>query len=168
MSLFKKIYYPSLLHDSLRDYFSVNKSGKLSFIYKFLLCVLLPLQSAWDIFEAYRTKIWLISVCKWQLGQLQNVLNYLYDPYSKRIFLTQSTVINVYVPVFAEDTSAFPVVFAEVTNIFCPTSGDVPLIHPMAINIPALIEADAVKYADMIATIEKIKLAGLSYTVQTF
>jgi hypothetical protein len=168
MSQYKNIYYPSLLHESLRDYFSVNKSGKLSLLYRFLLCVLLPLQAAWDIFETYRQKIWLISVCKWQLGQMQNLLNYLYDPDFKRIFLTQSTVVNIYVPVFAENTDIYVAVFAETTYIYLSTANDLPMVHPMTINIPAVISSDALKYGDLIATVEKIRLVGLTYVVQTF
>jgi hypothetical protein len=168
MSLFKSIYQPALLHESLRDYFSVNKKGIVSILYKFLLCCLMPLQTAWDDFELYRQKIWLISICKWQLGQLTNVLNYLYDPIDNSIYLTQSTVVNVYVPVFAETTAVFPTVFAETTDVFCPTISDVPMIHPMTINIPASLAADAVKYADLIATVEKIKITGLKYEIKTF
>ena len=168
MSLFKRIYYPTMLHESLRDYYCINKNGQLSFLYKFLLCVLMPLQTEWDKFELYRQKIYLISICKWQLGQLTNVLNALYDSTLNRIFLSQSTIQDVFDPVITGNAINFDPVFAESTSIFEPVILDEPRMYPMVIHIPAAIMADSINYADLISTVEKIRPLGLDYNIETF
>ena len=167
MSQFKNIYYPDLLHDSLRDYFSVNKAGNLSYLYRFILCVLWPLQTAWDSFNAYRLKTWLISQCKWQIGQLTNVLNYLYDSVSNSIYITQVSLSSDFVPVIAETTTVFAPVIAETTTVFVIPILDTSTL-PVVINIPSSLGSDTVKYQDMISTLNKIKPLGITYTTQTF
>ena len=128
----------------------------------------MPLQTEWDLFETYRQKIYLISICKWQMGQLQNLLNYFYDPISKRIYLTQATLFEVYDPVIAETTSNFDSVMTESTDINEPVITDVMGSFPMIIHIPVAIHDDTTILNDLIATVEKIKLAGLGYTIETF
>jgi hypothetical protein len=125
----------------------------------------MPLQEKWDVFEIYRKKIWIISQCRWILGQLANVLNYLYDSTYNRIFLTQSNVTNIFVPVFAEVTAVFAPEIGETTTVFCPTSGDLPKLHPMIINVPAVIYTDSVMLSDLVSTVEKIRPCGLRYTI---
>jgi hypothetical protein len=168
MSQFKNIYYPDLLHDSLRDYFSVNKAGSLSYLYKILLCILWPLQATWDSYDTYRRKTWLISQCKWQMGQLTNVLNYLYDSTNNSIYITQSVLDSVFVPVIAESSSVYATVIAETTTVFVHPITDATRGLPVIIHIPASLYADSTKAADLISTLEKIRPFCLSYTIQTF
>lgn len=168
MNKFHSIDFPQILHESLRDYFTINKAGNLSFLYRFLLCVIWPFKLVWDTFETYRAKIWLISQTKWQLGQLTNVLNYLYDSINNSIYITQSVIDFIFAPVFAETTTIFAPVFAETTDFFAPTFSDILAFHPVIIHIPASLLADTSSYSDMVATIEKIRILGLSYSIETF
>ena len=163
---FKKIYYPKFLKESLRDYLCVNRAGQLSYLYKFLLCVLMPLQTQWEDFETYRAKIWLISQCKWSIGQLTNVLNYLYDPLNNSIYISQSTIDVVFVPVFAETTKVFATVYAETTSIFAPTFDDLPKLHPAIINVPSSVYSDASIMSDLTATLVMIRPLGLKSQIE--
>ena len=168
MSKFRNIDYSKMLYEALRSYFSVNKAGELSYLYKLLTCIIWPLKLQWDSFETYRKKMWLISQCKWALGQLTNLLNYLYDPINNSIFLLQSSITLIFAPVIAETSSTFAPVIAETTTVFVPLIKDLPASVPMTVNIPASIEADTATYNDLVATIEKIRPLGLKYTIQTF
>ena len=162
---FKNVYYPSLLHENLRDYSSVNKAGQLSYLYKFLLCVLMPLQNAFDSYDIYRKKMFLISICKWQIGQLTNVLNYLYDSINNSIYITQSSIDKVFVPVFAETTHVFATVFAETTTVFAPTFSDIAKIHPMKIMVPSYTFTNTSQLSDLVASCEMIRPLGLKYEI---
>jgi hypothetical protein len=166
MNKFRSISFPTILHESLRDYFSINKAGKLSFLYKFLICILWPLKLAWDNFETYRQKIYLISICGWKLGQLTNVLNYLYDSSNNSIYITQSVIEMVFDPTFTGTTINFDPTFAGITTVFEATFSDSASIIPVIIHIPSSLFNDAGKKSDLVATIEKIRILGLKYEIQ--
>ena len=78
MTSFKKISYPKMVYESLRNYFSINTNGQLSILYRYILSIVYTLQPSFDIFDDFRNRQKLIASCKWQVGQLTNVLNYLY------------------------------------------------------------------------------------------
>ena len=166
MSVFRKIDFSQLLKESLRNFFTVNKAGKLSIMYRFCLAVIYPLQLAWNDFEAYRQKTWLISQCKWQLGQLSNVLNMLYDPINKSIYLTQAEAGAIFAPTIDYNSSIFAPVISDSSAIFAPTIDNISNIKETVINIPNTITGD--QRSDLIATIEKIRLLGLKYSINTF
>ena len=168
MSIFRTIDFSVMPHETIRDYFFINKSGKLSFIAKFLYCVIWPLKTSWDSFELYRQKIWLISQCGWILGQLQNVLNLIYEPINHNITVSQSVVPLIYAPVFAETTTIFAKVFGETTVEFSPPFTDSSNMYPCTINIPSSLHLVAVTYNDLISTIEKIRPAGIIYNISIF
>jgi hypothetical protein len=126
----------------------------------------MPIQTSWDAFEVYRAKIWLISQCKWVIGQLTNVLNYLYDSTNNSIYISQSSIDKVFVPEFTETTLVFAKVFAETTVVFAPTFDDIAKVHPMKINVPASIYTNSAVLADLVATVEKIRPLGLKYTIE--
>jgi hypothetical protein len=155
-----------MTYETLRNYFSVNKAGRLSILYKFLLACLWPLQQQWNTFELWRQKIWLISQCKWQIGQLTNVLNTLYDPISKRIFTTQAEAGYIFAPTIDYESDLFAPTIAVESTEFAPTILDSTLLRETIINIPSIISGDDSVYSDFIATIEKIRILGLLYTIQ--
>lgn len=163
MPNFKHISYGKLLYETLRSYYSVNVSGNISIMYKFLLAIIQVLQAPFDGYEIYRTKEAIIANCKWQIGQLTNVLNFLYDPTLSRIFITQSIVLPVADPTFAYNPDNFDAVFAEDPEIFERTFSDKVASTLVTINVPI-----GVNLTDLTATIEQIKLTGIPYIIQTF
>ena len=98
MLLLRKIDYSKMLYSTLGAYFSINASGLISILYKYLLCILWPLQLAFNTFDVWRHKKQLIAYCDWKIGQLINLLNYLYDPIQNRIYISQSNLTGLFVP----------------------------------------------------------------------
>lgn len=161
---FKNINYGRQLYESLRAYYAVNSSGSITGMYKFLIAILQVLQAPFDGYNAYRNKEALIASCKWQIGQLTNVLNYLYDPIQNRIFITQSTISRIDDPTFAYAPYNFDKTFSDSPPaIFERTFNDRSAITNVIINVPA-----GSNITDLIATVEQIKLSGIEYTIQTF
>lgn len=163
MPNFRHIDYGKLLYETLRAYYSVNSSGNISIMYKYLLAILQVLQAPFDGYEIYRTKEAIIANCKWQIGQLTNVLNYLYDPTLSRIFITQSVILPVADPTFAYLPDNFDTVFAEDPEIFERTFTDKAASTLVTINVPI-----GVNISDLTATVEQIKLTGIPYQIVTF
>jgi len=98
MALLKNINYSKMLYSTMGRYFAINKAGLLSRLYKYCLCLLWPYQMLFNSFDTWRRKMFLIASCNWQIGQLINLLNYLYDPTQKRIFITQAKISYLYLP----------------------------------------------------------------------
>jgi hypothetical protein len=94
MPTFKNINYPYQLIDTLRSYFAINSEGNLSILYKICLCVIYPFQGAFDGYDLFRRNMLLIANCKWQIGQVENLLNYLFDPVFGRIKILQNTGVT--------------------------------------------------------------------------
>lgn len=163
MANFRHINYGKLLYETLRAYYAVNSSGNITVMYKFLLAIVQVLQSPFDEYEIYRTKEAIIANCKWQVGQLTNVLNYLYDPALSRIFITQSAISPIDDPTFAYAPYNFDTVFAEDPEIFERTFSDRVASTLVTINVPV-----GVNISDLTATVEQIKLTGIPYQIVTF
>lgn len=164
MPNFKKIEYGRLLYETLRAYYSVNSSGDISILFKYLLACIQPLQAPFDGYDTYRTKEAIIANCKWQIGQLTNVLNYLYDNIQNRIFITQSTISRITDPTFAYAPYNFDETFSDSPPaIFERTFSDRFTITKVTINVPV-----GTNISDLTATIEQIKLIGIDYQIVTF
>lgn len=164
MPNFRKISYGPLLYETLRAYYSVNSSGELSVMYKFLLAIVQVLQGPFDVYDTYRKKEAIIANCKWQIGQLTNVLNYLYDSSLNRIFITQSEIAAISDPTFAYSPTHFDQTFADTPpEIFERTFKDRVATTLVTINVPV-----SVNLSDLTATIEQIKIEGIPYKIVTF
>ena len=150
MLQFRKIDYSKMLYESLRAYFSVNSSGQLSILYKFLFSCLYPLQPAFNNYDTFRIKKKIIAGCKWQIGQLTNVLNYFFDPDLSRIYITQSTITTLSAPVFEETTAVFAPVFSGLS-----ARSNVTFWVPSSVNM-----------SELISVIEQIKINGIPYQIQ--
>ena len=162
MLQFRIVNYGKMLYESLRAYFSINSSGNLSQLYLFLLACLYPLQPIWDNYDAFRIKKQIIANCKWQIGQLTNVLNYFFDPVSKRIAITQSVLISIDDPVFAVTPINFDPVYPETTTIFEPVFKGLYNRSNTIFSVPV-----AVDQSELISIIEQIKINGINYIIQT-
>lgn len=163
MPNFRKILYGRLLYETLRSYYSVNSTGNLSILYKYLLAIVQVMQATFDGYDAYRTKEAIIAACKWQIGQLTNVLNYLYDNTLNRIFITQSAIADVADPTFAYPPVNFDTVFAENPEVFERIFTDRVSTTLVTINVPV-----GVNVSDLTATVEQIKLTGIVYQIIEF
>jgi len=162
MLQFRNIDYSKMLYESLRAYFAVNTAGQVSIMYKFLLCCLYPLQPAFNNYDIFRIKKKIIAGCKWQIGQLTNVLNYFFDPAYKRIYISQSAVTNVSAPVFEEITAILAPVFEETTAIFAPIFSGLSARSSVTFFVP-----NTVNMSELISIIEQIKINGIPYQIST-
>jgi hypothetical protein len=163
MPNFKHINYGRVLYETLRAYYSVNSAGDMSILYRYLIAILNVLQKPFDGYELYRNKEAIIASCKWQIGQLTNVLNFLYDPTLSRIFITQSIILPIADPTFVYAPYNFDTVFAEDPAVFERTFKDRAASTLVTINVPT-----GVNISDLTATVEQIKLTGIPYQIAIF
>lgn len=163
MPLFKKLDYKALLYESLRNYFSVNSSGNISMLFKFCAGCLAPLQAPFENYDKKRIVNELIANCKWQIGQLKNVLNYLYDRTANRIFITQSITIVIADPQFEYHSVLFDSMFGENVQVNERGFYDRASQSSVSINVPLGTDINS-----LTATLEQIHLQGIPYQIITF
>lgn len=163
---FKNINYGRMLFESLRKYFAVNSDNDISIIYRYLAAFVALFQVPFETFTTFRNKEALIANCKWQIGQLTNVLNYIYDVTLSRIFITQS-VLNIiadptfqYTPIHSDGTFAMAVSINE--SGFTDRVGETIV----AINIPS--DVATASLSDLTATVNQINLSGIPYGINIF
>ena len=176
MPQFKTIRYPWMLVDTLRAYHTVNAAGQLSFMYKFCLCCIYPLQAVFNAFHIWRIHTWLVAGCKWQIGQLQNVLNMIYDSTLNRIVVVQAT--NDYVLAPNIDDSAYPTAnyiqapniddsaYPTANYIQAPNIDDATGGSGLTILVPYNIYDAPVTMSALTSDIESIRLKGIRYTIK--
>src|ERR1035437_8948808 len=160
-NIFKSVNYGKMLYETLRNYYSVNSSGELSILYKYMACFVAPMQGPFDQMDIDRIKARLIAQCEWQIGQLTNVLNYLYDTTLKRIYIGQSTVLPVSSTTFAYTAIINSFVFNEISSaggLQMRVFGDKSTVTLVAINVPS-----SVNIPEITATINQIRLQGIPY-----
>lgn len=164
MADFKNINYGRMLYEAMRNYFSVNTSGELSWLFKFCAAIVQPLQAPFDAYATARAKSHIIAQCRWQMGQLKNTLNYIYDSTLSRIYITQSVITVISDPEFAYTPVNFDGVFEETPAVINErTFNDRASTSAVIIHIPASIDLD-----DITATIEQIRVQGIPYQIETF
>ena len=165
MAKFKLISYGKMLYETLRNYYSVNSNGQMSILYRYLIAILAPLQNPFDTFNIARIKSRLIAQCKWQIGQLTNVLNFLYDATLSRIYITQSTSDPVSATTFAYPAILQAFVFNEIStaslNTQARTFADQATKSDVIVHVP-----NTVNIPDLTATLEQIKLQGIDYQIE--
>jgi hypothetical protein len=97
---FKNINYLNMLLETVRYYFTYNAQGQISILYKFCSSFTVVLQSLWGTmtdtilttFSGWRNNKLIIANCKWQIGQLTNVLNSLF---TSNILLDNTEMLTV-------------------------------------------------------------------------
>ena len=168
MANFRQISYATMLYETLRHYFTINTDQQVSILYKFLAAILAPLQQPFNDYDAFRVREAIIANCKWQIGQLTNVLNYLFDTTLKRIFITQSVITIIADPEFAYPAVLFDSLFTV------PGGGDTAVvgereffdkvsISTVTINVPTGVDLSAIT-----AVIEQIRIQGIPYQIVFF
>lgn len=163
MAQFRTINYSRQLYESLRNYFAVNAEGQVSMLYKILLCYLQVLQPYFDTYDTFRRKEYLIAQCKWQIGQLTNVLNMIYDSALLRIYITQSAPQNLQATGFAYAAKIQARGFGVPAQVQGRGFYDASNRSTVAINVPV-----ATDLVDLTATIEQIRPDGILYVINTF
>ena len=164
MAIFKKISVGKTTFETLRNYFSVNAQNTLSFLYRYVMSCLYPLQVSWYNYENYRNYALILANTKWQISNLTNVLNYLFDP-TNSITITQASYLNVYAPDFDQKSSVYAYEFDDTlttgqTQLFCEEFDDNILVNGVVINTPSSDISKNVKtFADQVV------ITGLSYTL---
>lgn len=161
-SRFRTIDYPRMLLETLRAYYSVNSDGIVNDFYRYLACIIQPLIPVFARYQSARIINAIIANCYWQIGQVTNVLNYLYDNVENRIFITQSylnpvsaSTFNVAALVNAGEFGSNPVQLRTFND-----KGDQT---PVIINIP-----NTVNLAQITATINQLILQGIIYEINVF
>lgn len=160
---FRNITYYKRLYESLRWFYSINSSDEVSILYKILAACLSPLQPAFDAYVIYRQKEFIIAQCKWQIGQLTNVLNFLYDTTLKRIYLTQSVINALADPTFFYAPINFDSDFATAPEQFERGFRDRQSETLVTINVPTSVYS-----SDLVATVEQIRMQGIPYQITQF
>ena len=159
MSIFKKIDFPFLMYEGLRNQFTINKSGFLSQLYKFCLACTYPIKSTWDFFDSFRNNIQLIANCNWQYGQLTNVLNMIYDSSLKRIYITEQHSINSFLSIFNyESLSVLPTFNFNTSTFLHEFNENYNVIGIVTISIPTSLSNSINEIA---ATVAQIKISGI-------
>jgi hypothetical protein len=164
MLQFRNIDYSKLMFESLRNYFSVNKNGLISILFKFCLACTWTLTDFFNDFDVFRKKQRLIAYCNWQTGQLTNVLNNLFDSVLLRITITQSRNIQINVPVLTgNESSVFaPVLTGNESSILAyPSYDNFNILSLVTINIPTNLWNNIYTKTDIISTIAQIKISGI-------
>jgi hypothetical protein len=165
MEKFKIILYGRMLYETLRNYYSVNYKGQMSILYKYIIAIVSPLQAPFDAFNLARIKSRLIAQCKWQMGQLTNVLNFLYDPLLTRIYIDQSVASPISATTFAYTAILQAYVFDEIStaslNTQARTFFDQATKSDVIVHVP-----DTVNIPDITATLEQIKIQGIPYQIE--
>lgn len=160
---FRHVDIGRCLYESLRAYFSVNAKGELSWLYKYCACILQPLVAPFQAYEVQRVYDGLIANSKFQIGQLTNVLNYLYDQPLNRIFITQGYFDQTVARTFSDAPILFEQTFADAPIAFAREFGDPIKFVGAIIHVPASDNVSA-----LTATVAQMALEGLSYTIVTF
>jgi hypothetical protein len=163
MARFRHIDFPAVLYETLRSYYSVNKQGQPSWLYKYCAALVQPLQGAWSQYETARAKAGLLASAKFQIGQLAAVLNYLYDAVLQRIYITQ----GFFNPTVATSTQDIPILFAtstqDVPTCFAVSTADGIPFTGAVIHVPVSLPLSQVT-----ASVAQLAIPGLEYEIVTF
>lgn len=164
MSQYRAIDYPKMLYETLRNYFSINAAGELSYLFKILLSCLWPLKISWDSFVTYRNNKLIIANTKYQVGQLINVLNYLYDPTLKRIYISQAVKALTYVPSINYESTVFaPSITYESTIQLSSITNSYNVLTAVSFCVPSDVYNTSL--SQITSTIEQIRILGLTYQI---
>lgn len=162
-SRYRRVEIGKMLYETLRAYYSVNSAGKLSWLYKYCAAILQPLVAPLAEYDIQRVYDGLIANSKFQIGQLTNVLNYLYDQPLNRIFITQGFYGQTSARNFNEHPILFERNFDETPIAFERNFGEVQKFIHAVIHVPA-----SANLSQLTATVAQMALEGIQYTIVVF
>lgn len=160
---FRDILFPEMLYETLRNYYSVDSEGQVNWLYKYCACLVQPLQAPWNTYDTVRRQNGLLANSKFQIGDLINVLNYLYDNVLNRIFITQGYYDQTVARTFTEPAIAFAETFTDTAILFAREFGDPVKFVGAIIHVPSTANVSA-----LTATVSEIAILGCPYTIVTF
>jgi hypothetical protein len=160
---FRQILIPLMLLECLRGYYSVNSSGRVNWLYKYCAALLCPLVDPVADYQSDIVTDGLIANSKFQIGQVTNVLNYLYDNVLNRIFITQGYYMQTVDTTFAYAPINTDTTFASSPTIFEREFNDPLQFVGAIIHVPVSANLSA-----LTATVAQMALAGIQYTIVTF
>ena len=160
---FRNINYRIMLFETLRKFFSVNANNTISVLFTYLTAFVQLFEPAFANFVTFRNKEQLIAQCKWQVGQLANVLNILYDSTLLRIYCTQATYNILTAPEFAYTSTTYCSDFGSTPLIFASEFGDKVNTTAFIINVPT-----SVYNSDLLATVNQIAFTGSNFIINQF
>ncbi len=160
---FRSIDIGKMLYETLRAYYSVNSAGKVNWLYKYCACLLQPLIGPLQQYETERVINGLIANSKFQIGQLTNVLNFLYDNTLNRIFITQGFFDQTVARNFNEPPILFARNFGELPIAFAKNFGEKGTLVNAIIHVPI-----SSNVSQLTATVAQMALQGLEYSIVTF
>lgn len=160
---FRNIDYSKMLYETLRNYYSINANNQPSWLYIYLSCIIQPMQLPFNAYQTFRTLEALIAQCKWQIGQLTNVLNMIFDASLKRIFITQNTLLIIADPTFPYPPDHQDSDFGTAPKIQERGFFDRSAETIVTINVPIGIDQSAIT-----AVVEQIRMQGIPYSIVFF
>ena len=160
---FRNINYGNVLYETLRGYFSLNAKGDLSILYAFCAALVAVFQPPFNNYAFFRQQQALIANCKWQIGQLTNVLNMIFDPVNKSIYITQSVILSI-----ADPTFAYPPVNQDDTFAYPPTAQERKFTDKAAQTLVTFNIPNTVSVTAITAVINQIALLGIPYAINVF
>lgn len=156
-----------MLFETLGSYDSVNSDGVLSMLYKYCFSCIYPLKQPFTDFDLWRRRTNIVVNCKWQIGHLQNTLNYLFDPVLNRIEVAQSQYSGVFVPRIVdgvESTIFAPIITEnEEPTVFLSNIYTDDVENILQIKVPVGIYNNDVLREQMIADINTIRFLGIQF-----
>lgn len=161
----RNIDYGKMLYEALRNYYSVNSSGQVSILFKYCAACVAVMQDPFDTYNTNRQTAWLVAQCAWEIGQLTNVLNFLYDPTLKRIYIDQSVSMTPAAPGFAYVTPVNAPGFAYVSGVGLRGFYNAPFTSALTFWVPAALTSILSQIA---ATIAQVAIEGITYQILTY
>jgi hypothetical protein len=161
----RSINYGRMLYEALRNYYSVTTANELSILFKYSAACVAIMQQPFDDYNTERQTAWLIAQCAWEIGQLTNVLNFLYDPSLKRIYISQSVQLSPAAPGFAYTTPENAPGFAYVSPVGARGFFNLPDRTKLTFYVPSALTSILSQIA---ATIAQVAIEGIEYQILTF
>lgn len=149
-----------MLRETLTSFFSINKAGQATWGFKFCAACLAVFITPFAAFDTFRRKMYLIAKCKFQIGQLVNVLNFLYDPVQKRITIEQAIATPQYLQMFPYAGTMWAGSFDDDPIVFLQTFNSQAAHTIVTIHVPPGLDLD-----DLTATVALIAINGIPYKI---
>ena len=187
MSGFKNIKYLSVLRETLRSYFFYNSNGEISILAKIISSFTSVLQNYWGTFtdtlqtlnpltnqptfSGWRNNKQIIANCKWQIGQLTNVLNHFFDSTLNRIYIDQSGYLAPFIPDFNGDPNTLTPFIPDFNGspaitFFVPPYNQNISTGQVLIHVPSpYYTVGTPEYTALVSVLEQIKIIGLQYSI---
>lgn len=167
---FRYIYISRLIFQLLRpnyairyDYDGDEQPERLNSFYRLILCILCTLSATLEEYYHFRLKWYMLSGCEPTYGQVQRVMQKLYDD-RVQIVAGNITVNDTYL--YMEPTPARYLYVDGIPAVFWGESG--AYANYPTIRIPQELYDDTILYNNFIADLNVLVPFNVPYVIQTF